>query len=199
MAFRIESKHMDGVVVISADTYRDERGFFTESFRKDFFEDLGVPTEFVQDNHSGSTRGVIRGLHFQWEPAMGKLMRVTWGSAFLVAVDIRKGSPSLGKWFGREVSAQEGIQIWAPAGFARGFCTLSAYVEVQYKCTGVYNGHCESGLRWDDRDIGIEWPIKNPRLSDKDRSAQSLRQWLAKPESDYFIYEKNALVTRKAG
>ena len=98
-----------------------------ETFRVDQFEALGLPTEFVQDNHSRSSKGVLRGLHFQWEPPMGKLMRVTYGSAFLVAVDIRKGSPTLGQWFGTEISAANKKQVWAPAGFARGFCVLSDF------------------------------------------------------------------------
>src|SRR5215467_8767915 len=140
---------------------------------------MGLPHEFVQDNHSRSAKGVLRGLHFQWEPPMGKLMRVTVGSAFLVAVDIRKGSPTLGQWFGLEVSAENRKQVWAPAGFARGFCALSEFVEVQYKCTAIYNSKGESGIRWNDPDIGIEWPITNLQLSEKDRNAPSLAQWLA--------------------
>jgi len=121
-----------GLVVLShPDVFEDERGFFVEVFRADLFAELGLPTAFVQDNHSRSRKGVLRGLHFQWDPPMGKLMRVTLGRAFLVAVDIRKGSPTLGEWFGMEVSAQSKKQIWAPAGFARGFCVLSDYAELQ--------------------------------------------------------------------
>src|SRR5262245_59414806 len=122
MKIRVESTHLDGVTVLVPEVFEDARGFFLESFRVDQFQELGLPHEFVQDNHSRSARGVLRGLHFQWEPPMGKLMRVTFGSAFLVAVDIRKGSPTLGKWFGIEVSAANKKQVWAPAGFARGFC-----------------------------------------------------------------------------
>src|SRR5437879_7390288 len=131
MGLVVESRHLEDIVVIQPKAYRDERGFFMEVYRADQFKALGLPTSFVQDNHSGSVRGVLRGLHFQWEPPMGKLMRVTRGSAFLVAVDIRKGSPALGKWFGMEISAESGKQIWAPAGFARGFCVLSEYAETQ--------------------------------------------------------------------
>lgn len=156
-----------------------------EVFKSDLFKQNGIPTEYLQDNHSGSVRNVLRGLHFQWEPPMGKLMRVTRGAAFLVAVDIRKNSPAFGKWFGREVSAQNRIQIWAPAGFARGFCVLSDYAEIQYKCTGQYSSKAESGILWNDPEIGIEWPIKNPILSSKDMKAQTLREWSAKPESIY--------------
>jgi dTDP-4-dehydrorhamnose 3,5-epimerase len=159
-----------------------------EVFRADHFQALGLPTQFVQENHSRSKRGVLRGLHFQWDPPVGKLMRVTCGSAFLVAVDIRKGSPTLGQWYGTEASAEDKKLIWAPAGFARGFCVLSDFAEVQYQCTGVYNPQCESGIRWNDLAIGIRWPIADPELSDKDRRAQSLAEWLASPNSDHFRY-----------
>ena len=160
-----------------------------ETYRSDECERLGLPVYFVQDNHSYSKKGVLRGLHFQWEPPMGKLMRVTRGVAFLVAADIRKGSPTLGKWFGLEVSADNKKQVWAPAGFARGFCALTDDVEVQYKCTGVYNGRAESAIRWDDPDLAIDWPLKEFRISDKDLTAQSLAQWLVSPLSDYFTYQ----------
>jgi dTDP-4-dehydrorhamnose 3,5-epimerase len=116
-------------------------------------------------------------------------MRVTLGKAFLVAVDIRKGSPTLGKWFGAEVSAEDKRQVWAPAGFARGFCVVSDYAEVQYKCTGIYNNKAESGILWNDPAIGIEWPVQNPILSAKDANAQTLAQWLGSPLSDHFRYQ----------
>jgi dTDP-4-dehydrorhamnose 3,5-epimerase len=190
MELRIESKHLGDVCVLAPQAFQDERGFFTEVFRADQFKDLGLPYEFLQDNHSGSVRGVLRGLHFQCEPPMGKLMRVTRGTAFLVAVDIRKGSPTLGKWFGMEVSTESRKQVWAPAGFARGFCVLSDYAEIQYKCTGIYNNKGESGIRWDDPEVGIEWPIKDVQLSDKDRKAQTLKEWLARPESNNFTYSQ---------
>jgi dTDP-4-dehydrorhamnose 3,5-epimerase len=188
MQLNVESTHLGDISVLVPQVFQDERGFFIEVFRRDQFKALGLPCEFVQDNHSGSVRGVLRGLHFQWNPAMGKLMRVTRGTAFLVAVDIRKGSPTLGKWFGAEVSAESRRQIWAPAGFARGFCVLSDYAEIQYKCTGIYNHKGESGIRWDDPEIGIEWPVKHVQLSEKDRNAQTLKEWLSKPESDNFKY-----------
>lgn len=199
MQIRVESTHVgDAVVVLVPEVFRDPRGFFMETFRADTFAELHLPSTFVQDNHSRSARGVIRGLHFQWAPPMGKLMRVSLGSAFLVAVDIRKGSPTLGQWVGVEASAENGRQVWAPAGFARGFCVLSESAEIQYKCTGLYNGKAESGIRWDDPEIGIEWPVRNPSLSDKDRHAQSFAQWLARPESDYFPYENSLIGTGPA-
>ena len=191
MGFRIESRALGDIVVVVPDVLGDERGFFLETFRADQFKALGLPTEFVQDNHSRSKKGVLRGVHFQWDPPMGKLMRVTYGRAFLAAVDIRKGSPTLGQWFGLEVSAENKKQVWAPAGFARGFCVLSDYAEVEYKCTGIYNPQGESGIRWDDPEIGIQWPKLDSEwiLSEKDRKAQTLAQWLASPNADFFKYQ----------
>ena len=186
MPFKIESRHLGDVVVIVPDVFEDKRGFFMETFREDHFTLLGLPSRFPQDNHSRSTRGVLRGLHFQWNPPMAKLMRVTHGSAFLVAVDIRKGSPTLGQWFGIEISAQDKRQVWAPPGFARGFCVLSDAAEIQYKCTGIYNNKAESGIRWDDPAIAINWPVKDPILSEKDKEARTLSEWLASSESDHF-------------
>jgi len=188
MQIRVVDEPIPGLKVLATEAFEDERGFFLEAFRADQFEALGLPTLFVQDNHSRSVKGVVRGLHFQWEPPMGKLMRVTVGSAYLMAVDIRKGSPTLGKWFGLEVSAKNKLQIWAPAGFARGFCVLSDVAELQYKCTGIYNPKGESGIRWNDPAIGITWPVESPILSAKDQNAQLLSDWLARPESDHFTY-----------
>jgi dTDP-4-dehydrorhamnose 3,5-epimerase len=188
MEIRVESRHLGDVVVLVPEIYQDGRGFFMETFRQDQFRALGLPHDFVQDNHSRSVKGVVRGLHFQWDPPMGKLMRVSVGSAFLVAVDIRKGSPTLGKWVGIEASAENRRQVWAPAGFARGFCVLSEIAEIQYKCTGLYNSQSESGIRWDDPQIGVEWPVSNPLLSDKDMKAQSFEAWCARPESDHFQF-----------
>jgi len=178
--------------VIVPEVFEDERGFFMEVYRADQFRELGLPNEWPQDNHSRSDKGVLRGLHFQYRPPVAKLMRVTYGTAFLVAVDIRKESPTLGKWFGLEVSAQDKKQVYAPAGFARGFCVLSAFAEIQYRCTGIYNPQAESGIRWDDPDIGIDWPISNPTLSVKDAKAQCLAEWLKKPESNLFSLRRSA-------
>src|SRR6476619_5799012 len=188
MAFKIESVHLNDVVVILPQVHGDTRGFFMESYRADQFRELGLPTDFVQDNHSKSKKGVLRGLHFQWDPPMGKLMRVTQGAAFLVAVDIRIGSPSFGKWVGVEASVDNRKQVFAPAGFARGFCVLSEFAEIQYKCTGIYNNKAESGISWNDPAIGIKWPVKEPILSKKDELAQSLEQWLQKEEAKNFTY-----------
>ncbi len=178
------------VLIVSHEFFEDDRGFFLEVYRRDVFREIGLPSDFVQLNHSGSRKNVVRGLHFQWDPPMGKLMRVTKGRAFLVAVDIRKGSPNLGRWFGIELAAEDRRQVWAPAGFARGFCVLSTVAEIQYLCTGTYNAACESGIRWDDPEIGIEWPVASPIVSDKDREARCLSEWLASKESELVAYRR---------
>lgn len=188
MPFEIISEHLDGIKVIKTIEFKDERGSFIEQYRKDLFSEIGIYADFVQENHSISKKGVLRGLHFQWEPPMGKLMRVISGRAFLVSVDIRKGSPNLGKWHGTEISFDSRTQIWAPGGFARGFCALSDSVEIQYLCTGAYNSSAESGIKWDDPDINIKWPVNNPALSEKDKKAQSLSEWLNSKYSEFFKY-----------
>lgn len=189
MKIEVVASHLNGIKVLMPEHFEDERGFFHEIFRADQFAELGLPTVFVQQNHSSSQKGVLRGLHFQWDPMMSKMMRVTIGEALLVAVDIRKGSPTLGHWVGIDVSASNHLQVWAPPGFARGFLARSDYVEMQYMCTGQYNVRGESGIRWNDPQIGIDWPVTDPILSVKDDQAQSLEQWLARPESDHFKYE----------
>ncbi len=188
MQARVEKTNIEGAVVVRPDIFKDDRGFFTEVFRADQYAELGLPAQFVQFNHSGSTRGTVRGLHFQWDPPMGKLMRVVRGTAYLVAVDVRKGSPTLGRHVARECSAEENVLIWAPASFARGFAVLSDYAEIQYFTTGVYNSAGESGILWNDPALGIEWPVEEPILSEKDKKAQTLEQWLVRPESDNFTY-----------
>jgi dTDP-4-dehydrorhamnose 3,5-epimerase len=193
MAFEFQSRYLGDVVVLVSKAFEDHRGYFMETYREDQFRELGLPGTFVQDNHSCSKKGVVRGLHFQWEPLMGKLMRVTRGTAFLVAVDLRLGSPTLGQWVGVEASSDNKKQVWAPASFARGFCALTEEVEVQYKCTGTYNGKAESGIRWDDPEIAIDWPIRDVIVSDKDRNAGTLAQWLASPNSRQFVYATKAV------
>ncbi len=188
MQVHIEQEQLNGLVVLRSEVFKDDRGFFTEVFRADQFAELGLPTAFVQDNHSGSVQNTLRGLHFQYDPPMAKLMRVTAGRALLMAVDIRRGSPTLGEWFGIESEAGDGRQVFAPAGFARGFCVLSEWGEIQYKCTGSYNAAGESGILWSDPAIGIAWPVSDPILSAKDRDAQTLAAWLKRPESDHFTF-----------
>mgnify|MGYP001767027856 CR=1 FL=1 len=179
MPFRVESTHLGEIKVIVPQVFEDHRGYFMEAYRQDAFAALGIPDAFIQDNQSRSVRGVIRGLHFQWDPPMAKLMRVVVGTVFLVAVDIRPGSPTLGEWFGLEVSAENKRQVFAPPGFARGFCVLSDVAELHYKCTATYHPPTEGTIRWDDPAIGITWPIAQPILSTKDATAPSLAEWLA--------------------
>lgn len=188
MPFHVIDRPIDGVVVFRSDIYKDDRGQFMEAFRHDSFRSLGVPESFVQENQSRSRKGVIRGLHFQWAPQMGKVMRVTRGRAFLVGVDIRHGSPTLGKWFGLDASEEDGIQVWAPPGFARGLCALEEGTTVLYKCTGTWNVKGEGAIRWNDPRIGLRWPISDPILSEKDAVAQSFDDWLKRPESQTFRY-----------
>jgi len=175
------------VVLLEHEFFEDERGYFMEVYKREEFRALGLPEIFVQLNESRSARNVIRGLHFQWEPPMGKLMRVAEGAAFLVAVDIRHNSPTLGKWVGVTMSAADKQQIWAPAGFARGLCALVDNTRVQYLCTGTYNGSAESGILWNDPQIAVAWPVRDPLVSAKDRNAQTLQQWLARAESQEFL------------
>lgn len=187
MKIKLVKSVLNGLKVLEPEVFQDERGFFMEVYRKDQFLAHGITEEFVQDNHSKSSRGVLRGLHFQWEPPMGKLMRVTQGEAFLVAVDIRKNSPTLGQWYGERVSAENRLMIYAPAGFARGFCVLSETAEIQYKCSGHYNNKAESGISWNDPELNIQWPISDPILSEKDKQAQSLSEWLGNNASNHFM------------
>jgi dTDP-4-dehydrorhamnose 3,5-epimerase len=188
MRVEVQETPIPGVVLVSPDRFEDHRGFFTEVFRSDTYRAAGLPDAFVQLNLSRSRRSVIRGLHFQFDPPMGKLMRVARGAAYLVAVDLRKGSPTLGRYYGTELDDSRPRMLWAPASFARGFCVLSDTADVEYFTTGTYNGPGDTGIRWNDPAIGIEWPEKNPVLSDKDRNAQTLAEWLARPESDRFRY-----------
>jgi dTDP-4-dehydrorhamnose 3,5-epimerase len=174
------------VLLIEHEAFEDERGYFMEVYKREQFREVGLPDLFVQLNESRSRRGVIRGLHFQWDPPMGKLMHVVEGAAFLVAVDIRHNSPTLGRWVGETLTAEDRRQIWAPAGFARGVCSLADNTRVQYLCTGTYNGRAESGLRWNDPQVGVTWPVSNPLVSAKDSTAQMLSEWLAREESKMF-------------
>src|SRR5664279_2531551 len=190
MKLRVISTQLGDVKVIGHEVFEDHRGFFMEAYHHDHFREIGLPAEFVQLNHSGSVKNVVRGLHFQWEPPMGKLMRVIRGTAFIVAVDIRKGSPTLGQWYGEVLSDQNRLQMWAPASFARGFAVLSDFAEIQYLCSGMWDGAAESGILWNDPQIGIAWPVSEAILSARDAGAQTLAQWLERPEADNFTYSR---------
>ena len=190
MPFSVEATAIPEVRVVRPRLFPDERGWFAEILRTDQFADLGLPTAFVQVNQSRSVRDVVRGLHFQWDPPQGKLMRVVSGRAFMVAADVRPGSPTLGQVVTVEASADEPLLFWAPATFARGFAALSDVAEIEYFCTAPYNPASETAVRWDDPDLGIPWPVADPVLSSKDASAGTLEDWLARPESAAFAWSR---------
>lgn len=162
------------VKIIEPDVFGDERGFFMETWNQNTFEELvtGKPTQFVQDNHSKSKKGILRGLHYQTENIQGKLVRVVFGEVFDVAVDIRKDSPTFGKWVGVYLSAENKRQLWIPEGFAHGFYVTSDEAEFVYKCTDYYNPSAEHSILWNDQELSIKWPLNEvPCLSDKDKNA----------------------------
>jgi len=163
---------LPGVLIVEPDVFRDPRGFFLETFHAARYREGGIPYDFVQDNHSRSVRGTLRGLHAQRRRPQGKLVRAAQGEIFDVAVDIRPGSATFGKWVGARLSGESFRQMFVPPGFAHGFCVLSATAEVEYKCTDFYDRADEIGARWDS--VGIEWPIQDPLLSPKDAALPTL-------------------------
>ena len=167
---------LDGVVVVESTVFDDDRGFFMESFNSHDFAEAGLLSVFVQDNQSRSTRGVLRGLHYQCPNWQGKLARVIVGDVFDVAVDIRRCSPAFGMWFGIVLSAENKKQLYIPPGYAHGFCVLSDVAEMFYKCTTPYCAANDAGVRWDDPEIGIDWPVSTPILSEKDAQAPLLSE-----------------------
>lgn len=172
----IDTKIAD-VKIIQPKIFGDARGFFLETFeKKRYQESLNIDLEFVQDNHSRSTKGVLRGLHFQTQNPQGKLVRVVRGEVFDVAVDIRPESPTFGLWEGVILSEENKTQFWVPPGLAHGFVVLSDIADFEYKCTDYYNPAYEGCVKWDDPDIAIEWPISSPLLSDKDKKGKLLKE-----------------------
>jgi len=171
---KVLETELPGVLVVEPDRFGDERGFFQETWHARRYADAGIPGFFVQDNLSRSHRGVLRGLHFQNPNGQGKLVHVLDGEVFDVAVDIRVGSPHFGKWTGVILSADSGRQLYVPAGFAHGFCITGDTALFAYKCTDFYDRDSEGTIRWDDPDIGIEWPVADPLVSDKDGAAPFL-------------------------
>jgi dTDP-4-dehydrorhamnose 3,5-epimerase len=171
------SKILSDVLIIEPRVFRDERGWFAETYRKSEFEAFGITLPFLQDNHSRSTsKGVLRGLHFQKEPtAQGKLVRCVVGEVFDVAVDIRKGSPTYGRWDSEILSAENQSMVWVPPGYAHGFLTTTDIAEVQYKVTSEYSKTHDRGVRWNDPAIGIKWPTTKPIVSRKDAEAPLLK------------------------
>jgi dTDP-4-dehydrorhamnose 3,5-epimerase len=172
---RFVETEIPGVVIIEPQIHRDDRGFFLESYHEPRYREGGIRARFVQDNHSQSTRGTLRGLHGQNPDPQGKLVRVTAGEVFDVAVDARIGSPAYGKYVAMELSAANFRQVYLPPGILHGFLVTSEIAEFQYKCTAIYRPDSDFSVVWNDPDIGIAWPIEEPILSEKDRSAPRLR------------------------
>jgi dTDP-4-dehydrorhamnose 3,5-epimerase len=173
---------LSGVVIIRTDFFRDERGFFIENYHKERFAQHGITDEFVQDNHSRSGERVLRGIHYQDMTApMGKLVRCTEGAIFDVAVDLRVGSPTLGQWVGVELSAENQDQLMVPAGFGHAFVALSPFAQVAYKCTGYYTPPAEGTIRWDDPDLAIAWPVREPIVSQRDSNGVCFQEYLKNP------------------
>jgi dTDP-4-dehydrorhamnose 3,5-epimerase len=179
---QIEETGLLGLKIIKLDLHGDERGFFIERFKKSEFEKHNLPTDFFQDNHSKSAPNVIRGLHYQYQPAQGKLIGCTHGKIFDVAVDIRKDSKTLGKYF--SIILDQATLLWMPAGFAHGFCTIGEEpAHLYYKITGgEYNSQGEGGIKFDDKDLNIKWPIENPIISQRDQGQESFKEYLENPK-----------------
>jgi dTDP-4-dehydrorhamnose 3,5-epimerase len=163
-----------GLVLLAPDVYGDERGFFVETYREELWSGFGIPTEFVQDNHSRSRMGTLRGIHFQTHPGQGKLVRCARGRVLDVVVDLRRDSPTFGEWEAVELDDERHLQLWIPVGFGHGFCVLSDVADFAYKCTNVYDPATEAGIRFDDPEVGIEWPDIELIYSERDATAPRL-------------------------
>lgn len=175
MPVLVTPTEIEDVVLVESRLFRDDRGYFTEVFSVRSFADAGLPVEFVQDNLSKSAKGTLRGLHYQIEPnGQGKLVMALTGAIFDVAVDLRRGSPTFGKWVGRELREDSGLALWVPVGFAHGFVALEDNTQVFYKCTTPWVPQAERSLRYNDKDVGIEWPIEPTLISEKDSDAPGL-------------------------
>jgi dTDP-4-dehydrorhamnose 3,5-epimerase len=173
-----EATQLPGVVRIIPTIHRDSRGYFIETWQSRKFADAGIETRFVQENFSYSSKGTLRGIHFQVGQPQGRLVRVVEGAVFDVAVDLRRSSPNFGKWAGEILSAENRVQLWLPPGFGHGFYVMTDTAGFEYNCTDFYAPECDRQIRWDDPDIGINWPLADgeiPTLSDKDASAPFLR------------------------
>jgi dTDP-4-dehydrorhamnose 3,5-epimerase len=182
---KVQKTDLGDVLIIEPDAFPDKRGFFMETYHREKYERLGIRTHFVQDNLSYSVRGTLRGLHYQYPRGQAKLVQVMRGEIFDVVVDIRRGSPSFGKWTGLGLSDENKRQVFVPEGFAHGFCVLSETALVYYKCSDLYDPKSEGGILWCDSGIGIEWPISHPLLSEKDGASPFLSNV---PESRLPVY-----------
>jgi dTDP-4-dehydrorhamnose 3,5-epimerase len=182
MAIRVIPTELEGVLIIEPELFRDERGFFQETYQQRRYAEHGIDYEFVQDNHSQSRRGVLRGLHYQDRSApMAKLVRCSRGAILDVVVDLRVGAPSFGRWVAVELSDENVRQLFVPIGFGHGFLTLSDVAEIQYKCSGYYTPAAEGVVRWDDPELAVAWPISEPLVSPRDRQGRSLAEYCERP------------------
>jgi dTDP-4-dehydrorhamnose 3,5-epimerase len=172
---KVVETSLPGAVIIEPQVFGDSRGYFYESYNKAKYAEAGITSEFVQSNVSRSAKGVLRGLHYQWPNPQGKLVSVLEGEVFDVAVDIRRGSPTFGQWAGVMLSSENKRHFWIPEGYAHGFCVLSDFATFAYQCTAQYDRAADAGVRWNDADIGIDWPVSHPLLSEKDEKAPLLR------------------------
>ncbi|MGH2993822.1 MAG: dTDP-4-dehydrorhamnose 3,5-epimerase [Solirubrobacterales bacterium] len=175
MAQRLDTE-IEDLVLVEPEVHGDQRGFLVETFRDDAWGELGIEAEFVQENHSRSGRNILRGLHFQTSPGQAKLVRCLRGRIWDVAVDLRRDSPAYGRWEGHELDDERHRQLFVPVGFAHGFCVLSEEADVAYKLSSRYDPKTEAGIAWDDPDVGVEWPIGDPQLSERDRTAPRLAE-----------------------
>jgi dTDP-4-dehydrorhamnose 3,5-epimerase len=177
--FKLIETPISGLIIIETKIFKDDRGFFIESYNKEAFRRLGINTEFVQDNHSFSKKGVLRGLHFQLKYPQGKLVRVISGRVFDIAVDLRKESPTFGKWFGVELLGDNGLQFYIPPGFAHGFIALEDSTHFFYKCTNYYHPEDESGIIWNDSTLNVKWPVDQVSkliISEKDSKLPTFKE-----------------------
>ncbi len=186
MSIKYTKTDLPGVLLIDPVVFKDSRGFFMETFHQKKYAEAGIDHAFIQDNYSHSTRGTLRGLHYQLKHPQGKLIYVITGEIFDVAVDIRQGSPGFGKWVGQYLSGNNKRQIFVPEGFAHGFCVISETADVLYKTTDLYNPDDEYGVLWSDSTIGIDWPVEVPIVSDKDKQFPGLKET---PETHLPIYQ----------
>jgi dTDP-4-dehydrorhamnose 3,5-epimerase len=173
---RFATTAIPGIIIVESDVYRDSRGYFLETYHADKYRAGGINGAFVQDNHSQSVGGTVRGLHLQLQRPQGKLIRVIEGEIYDVAVDVRRGSPTFGRWVAVTLSAQDFRQCYVPPGFAHGFCVTSAVAQVEYKCTDLYDPASEIGIAWNDPALAIPWPVREPILSDRDRRYATLAE-----------------------
>jgi dTDP-4-dehydrorhamnose 3,5-epimerase len=180
---KVVQTELPGLLLVEVPLFRDERGFFVERYQASRFHQAGLPTHFIQDNHSRSLPGVLRGLHYQYTPTQGKLVGVTRGRIWDVAVDLRSDSSTYGRWFGVELSDDNGRLLWVPAGFAHGFCMHGTEpADVLYKVDAAYNPQGEGGIRWDDADLAITWPVTTPIVSARDGNLPSFSSYRAAPK-----------------